>query len=178
MWVRQAEAARVENVSRQWINQLVRDKRIQTDDQRRVNLIDVRRLRASELDPARGAHKDGTGHARPGPQPSANFGAGTATAGLSFQQARTAREAYQARMAQLDLQEREGLLVRKDDVERGARALAVAVVQQLDTIPDRISAEFSANAEDRARLRDRLRNEIDNVRAEFARAALIGAENA
>jgi hypothetical protein len=81
-----------------------------------------------------------------------------------------------ARMAELNLQEREGKLVSADEVEKAARRLASDVVQQLDAIPDRIAAECGIDDEQRRKIRHRMREELDRVRAIFARAgALVAA---
>jgi PAS domain-containing protein len=169
MWARQAEAARVEGVSRQWIHALVKQGRLQADAQGRVNLVDVRRLRGTEMDPARGNHR---------PQPGGGGGAGREAAdtpspgavggGLNWQQARTAREAYMAKLAQLDLEERQGKLVRTDAVERQARALASAIVRVLAPIPERIAKEFAADETQRRRMRERLQEELTHARAALA----------
>lgn len=75
-----------------------------------------------------------------------------------------------ARLAELDLQEREGTLVKVADVQAGARRLASAIVQQMESIPDRIAAEFGVDDAMRSKIRQRLREEHDRIRAEIARA--------
>lgn len=101
-WVPQAEAARVEGVSRQWINELVRRGRLSTDASKRVNLRDVRRVRAEELDPARGKHKQ----------------AGGASNSSEFSKARAKREQIEAELAELKLLQQRGELVLAADVRR------------------------------------------------------------
>jgi hypothetical protein len=89
---------------------------------------------------------------------------------------RRRRERAEAQLAELQLQEREGTLVKKDEVERMARRMASAIVQQLVSIPDRISAEFGVDDDMRRKMRHRLREEIDQVRAEFARAGMMASQ--
>lgn len=145
MFVTQSEAARVEGVSRQWINQLIKSRRLTRDANGKVDLVEVRRLRAEGLDPGRGAHKHGGASVRAGSAavPSVD-GAGK---GPTFLQARTAREAYNAKLAELELQERLGALVRKDDVERETFAVQRALRDRLTGIPDRIAPMLAAEGD-------------------------------
>ena len=89
---------------------------------------------------------------------------------------RARREKAEAQLAELELQEREGTLVKRDEVERMARRLASALVLLLSSIPDRIAAEFGVDDDYRRKMRQRLRDELDQVRGELARAGLMGEQ--
>lgn len=95
--------------------------------------------------------------------------------GESYDEVRRRRELAEMRLAELELQEREGLLVKAADVEQAGSRLASAIVQKLEAIPERIAAEFGADDESRGKLRRRLREEIDRVRDEFVRAEMLAA---
>jgi hypothetical protein len=151
MRVSLAAGARAEGVTRQWVHEMVTDGRLSRGADGKIDLDELRRLRADGLDPSRGNHKGG--------------GPVLAT----FQRARAAREAYQAQLAKLDLDERSGTLISKADVERDARSLAAALVGLLTAVPDRIASEFGVDDDHRFRLRIALRNEMDRVRAELVR---------
>jgi hypothetical protein len=85
--------------------------------------------------------------------------------------AKRRREQAEAKNAELDLEERLGILVRRDEVNRGASSTASTVIQHHDAIVERIPAEFGTDAAMRAKMRRRLREEFDRIRDEFARAA-------
>jgi hypothetical protein len=89
---------------------------------------------------------------------------------------RERRDRAEAMLAELDLQQQIGSLVKAADVERKGRQLAAAIVQQLESIPDRIAAELGIDAAHRTNLRLRLREELDRVRAEIARAGLTAEQ--
>lgn len=61
----------------------------------------------------------------------------------TFAQSRAIREAYQARLAKLEFEERSAELVRKTDVEREAFALARLTRDAMLAIPDRLAAELA-----------------------------------
>ncbi len=86
---------------------------------------------------------------------------------------RKRRDRAEALRAEYELAELEGALVRKDDVEKAARRLASAIVLQLSSIPDRMAAEFGADDALRRKIRHRLQEALDVVRAEFARAGMM-----
>lgn len=88
----------------------------------------------------------------------------------SYHVARTLREAAEARIAQLNLAERQRQLVSVEDVRRAATGTAHTLVRLLDQIPARIAAEFGTDDAQRQALRQRLQGEIDQVREEVSRA--------
>ena len=85
---------------------------------------------------------------------------------------RARRDRAEAKLAELELLEKVGTLVKEEDVQRRGRQLAAAIVQQSEAIPDRIAAEFGADETHRNKIRQRLRDELDRMRAEIARAGL------
>jgi len=89
---------------------------------------------------------------------------------------RRRRELQELRLVEMDVQEREGALVNREVELTGARRLASAVVQQLQAIPDRAAAECGIDDSHRRKLRRFLRDEIDRIRAEFARAGLMAIQ--
>ena len=91
----------------------------------------------------------------PDPEPVAKDEPKTAT----FQQARTLREAYMARLAKLEYDEKSGLLVKADAVKNEAFKTARIVRDGLLNIPDRIAAEL-ANETNQFKVHQRLTQEI------------------
>lgn len=77
----------------------------------------------------------------------------------TFQQARTLREAYMARLAKLEFDEKSGLLVKADAVKNEAFRTARIVRDSLLNIPDRIAAEL-ANETNQFKIHQRLTQEI------------------
>lgn len=77
----------------------------------------------------------------------------------TFQQARTLREAYMARLAKLEFDEKSGLLVRADAVKNEAFKVARTVRDNMLNIPDRIAAEL-ANETNQFKVHQRLTAEI------------------
>jgi hypothetical protein len=82
---------------------------------------------------------------------------------------RDRRDEAQAKLAMLELQEREGMLLRKDLHERSMRLVATAVIAQFSSFPDRVAAEFGANDEQRRAIRAKLLDELNALRANLAR---------
>lgn len=90
----------------------------------------------------------------PAPEPEQNEPR-TAT----FQQARTLREAYMARLARLEFEEKSKLLVRTEAVKNEAFKIARVVRDNLLNIPDRVAAEL-ANETNQFKVHQRLTHEI------------------
>lgn len=91
---------------------------------------------------------------RPDPEPTGNEPK-TAT----FQQARTLREAYMARLAKLEFEEKSGRLVAADAVKNEAFRVARIVRDNLLNIPDRVAGEL-ANETNQFKVHQRLTQEI------------------
>lgn len=77
----------------------------------------------------------------------------------TFQQARTLREAYMARLAKLEYEEKSGRLVAADSVKNEAFRMARIVRDNLLNIPDRVSSEL-ANESNQFKIHQRLTAEI------------------
>lgn len=176
-WVSQSEAARQEGVSRQWIHELIQQKRLDVNAKRQVKLSQVTKLRQHGLDPARGNHKGGgqlpdtksgrgkskaapkrTGAARPTTVPPPAPDANVVVRG-TFTAVRTRREEQQARLAEIEVRERLGELVEWDKVEALNAATAVMMREALLVIPDRLAAVLAAES-DEIRVRALLDAEI------------------
>lgn len=96
---------------------------------------------------------------RPEPEPEAEQPAASEPKTATFQQARTLREAYMARLAKLEYDEKSGLLVRADAVKNEAFKVARTVRDNMLNIPDRIAAEL-ANETNQFKVHQRLTAEI------------------
>lgn len=101
-----------------------------------------------------GAPDDGPvgGDALPGRQPQ----------GPSYAQSRAVREAYQARLAKLEYEQKSGKLVDADQVKASAFKTARTVRDGLLNLPDRIAHEL-AHETDATRVHARLSTEIRTV---------------
>lgn len=77
----------------------------------------------------------------------------------TFQQARTLREAYMARLAKLEFDEKSGLLVKADAVKNEAFRVARIVRDNILNIPDRVAAEL-ANETNQFKIHQRLTEEL------------------
>lgn len=88
-------------------------------------------------------------------QPAARDEPKTAT----FQQARTMREAYMARLAKLEFDEKAGQLVRAEAVKNEAFKVARIVRDNMLNIPDRVAGEL-ANESNQFKIHQRLTAEI------------------
>lgn len=96
---------------------------------------------------------------RPEPEPEQAPAARDEPKTATFQQARTLREAYMARLAKLEFDEKSGLLVKADAVKNEAFRTARIVRDNLLNIPDRIAAEL-ANETNQFKVHQRLTQEI------------------
>lgn len=155
-WLTQAEAARREGLTRQYIGKLIGQGRLDTDSRKRVRLAQLRAVRANDLDPSRGKHK-----AKAAPfDPAAalrDIPPDGPTGG--FTAARTKREEQQALLAELDVRKRTGELVEWAKVEALNASTAVMIRESLLAIPDRLAAVLAAEADER-RVRQVLDSEL------------------
>jgi hypothetical protein len=88
---------------------------------------------------------------------------------------REQRDKAEAEKAQIELARLKGDLVPREENDKSASSLASAILQQMMSIPDRISAEFGIDDEHRSKLRQRLLEEINRIRAEFGRGGVVVA---
>ncbi|UNC12872.1 hypothetical protein FE249_00830 [Acidiphilium multivorum] len=96
---------------------------------------------------------------------------GGGNAAATFAQSRAIREAYLARLAKLEFEERSKQVVRVDEVKNEAFKVARQVREAMLNIPDRLAAELAA-ASDPFMVHKRLADEIRQALA----GALPGAE--
>lgn len=85
-------------------------------------------------------------------------------AAATFAQSRAVKEAYLARLAKLEFEEKSGLLVNADAVKNEAFKLARIVRDGILNIPDRLSAELAAESDTftvHKRLTDELRKALE-----------------
>lgn len=85
-------------------------------------------------------------------------GPGTAAAS-TFAQSRALREAYMARLAKLEFEEKTGQLVRADEVRNEAFKTGRLIREAMLNIPDRVAAEIAAEG-DPALIHKRLTDEV------------------
>lgn len=81
---------------------------------------------------------------------------------VGYAKARAIREAYQAKLARLEYEERLGLLVNRDEVRRQYFAIARRARDQLLALPERVDAALAA-ATDRGEVRRILDPEIERI---------------
>lgn len=96
---------------------------------------------------------------RPEPEPEQASAARDEPKTATFQQARTLREAYMARLAKLEFDEKSGLLVKADAVKNEAFKVARIVRDNMLNIPDRVAGEL-ANETSQFKIHQRLTAEI------------------
>jgi len=80
--------------------------------------------------------------------------------GPSYAQSRAIREAYAARLAKLEYEEKTGKLIPVDKVKVEAFKLARTVRDAILNIPDRISNELASYGNDSPRIHERLTQEL------------------
>jgi hypothetical protein len=90
--------------------------------------------------------------------------------GPSYAQSRAVREAYQARLAKLDFEQRSGKLVEVDKVKAAAFRTARAVRDGMLNLPDRVAHEL-AHETNPAAVHARLSNEIRTILEALANPA-------
>lgn len=96
---------------------------------------------------------------------------GQSQGGPSYAQSRAIREAYAARLAKLEFEEKSGRLVAVDRVKVEAFRTARTVRDAVLNIPDRIAAELASYGNDPARIHERLTQELVQSLEELVNAA-------
>lgn len=169
--VSQSEYARRRDVSRQYVNKLVQQGRIPTDEKKRIDPDTADAVLQMDADPARRLNDPEQENV---PDPANSFeeeAAGGASGGhTSFARFRSAREAYQAKLAQLDYEERAGQLLRKSEVERETFDVARQVRDRFLALPQELAGALVKLADEneikkylRAKIRDTLMEVADDV---------------
>ena len=91
--------------------------------------------------------------------------------GPSYAQSRAIREAYAARLAKLEFEEKSGRLISVDRVKVEAFKTARTVRDSILNIPDRIAAELASYGNDPAKIHERLTQELVLALEELVNAA-------
>lgn len=182
-FVSRAEFARIRGCSQPYVTKLGHQGRLVLNG---AGLVDVARTIAlldATDDPARGG--DRTGKAAPTPQavasapPAAAAGQGQGEDATSppfapgesaaYKSAATRERIAKARLAELELAEKAGNLVRRDEVEAAVFEMARQAQEALVAIADRISAQLAAES-DPARVHQLLSAEVRLVTQQIAAA--------
>jgi hypothetical protein len=129
--ITRAEYARRRGWSRAYVTQLVNAGRVQIDEGGLIDPDDADASLAAGRDPS-AATRSLPGEAPP-PRPAGG------NAGPTYMQARTLREAANAKLAQLDYQERSGQLLDRAATESEAMALGRELRENLLAIPARLA---------------------------------------
>jgi hypothetical protein len=148
------EAARQIGKSEAALRKAAKNGRITLNADGTVDVEKVRLQLAANTDPVRGGDRRQV--AAPAPQSHANFGAGwsqndaSARTSGTFQAARAAREAFEAKLSELKYREAIGEYLRKADVEREYSNLFAAVRERLLSVAYRIAPLVRASESDAA----------------------------
>lgn len=171
--ISQSEYARRKDVSRQYINRLVQQGKIPTDEEKRIDPDIADAVLAQLADPARRLNGDAEDEYEPVPADDYeedNAGGAPVNGHTSFAKFRSAREAYQAKLSQLDYEERSGKLVKKDDVEREAFDIARQLRDRFLSIPQEVAGTLVGMTDEReiakflrSKIRDALMEAADDV---------------
>ncbi len=169
--ITQAEYARRRDVSRQYIHRLVTQGKIPTDDLKRIDPEIADAVLAQLSDPARRLNEmpeETESAAEIYDQDPATEPAGSGHA--SFAKFRSAREAYQAKLAQMDYEERAGKLVRKEEIDREAFEAARLIRDRLLSLPQELAGTLVSMTDEkeiiqylRAKIRDALMDVSNDV---------------
>jgi len=170
--ISQREYARRRGVSRQAVQRAVNSGRISTvagniDPER----ADREWVENTDQSKPRNRITGRPKHARAAGQPAEPMAFGASESGdgsaTGYARARAAREVYQAQLAKLELDVRNGVLVRADEVRVGAFNMARKTRDQLVAIPDRVAATLAAT-QDPVEVHRILEEEIERVCQEIA----------
>ena len=171
--ISQSEYARRKDVSRQYINRLVQQGKIPTDESKRIDPDIADTVLAQLADPARRLNGNADDENEPVPvddYDEENAGSPSVNGHTSFAKFRSAREAYQAKLAQLDYKEREGKLVKKDEVEREAFDISRQLRDRFLSIPQEVAGTLVGMTDEkeiakfvRSKIRDALMEAANDV---------------
>jgi hypothetical protein len=181
MWVAQAEAARTVNVSKQRVNELVRQNRLSVDDRKRVNLEEVQRHFKRDLDPSWPSKQEAAGAANTSPVAPDAEGPVLDQDTASARRARARREEIQAQTAEYELKIKQGLYLPKHDIEEAMVTSGRRIRQQLDAIPGwadeifALCAQGGSAADVRRMLKEKAR-QLEQATADSL--SLLAAEDA
>lgn len=106
-------------------------------------------------------------HRGTAPPPSTSWGSTGGSTNSTYHQAKTAREVYEAKNAQLDFEQRAGRLVNIEQVRSRVQAKAAALREAIRQVPARL-APLLAPETDQNRVQQMLQDELDRVLLEQA----------
>mgnify|MGYP000734122457 CR=1 FL=1 len=130
----QAEYARHRDCSRQYVSKLIKKGVLSLNDDKKIDKEVADKILDDIADPAR---------VRPtAPEDDNETQAAGSVTNDSFAKAKAMREAYNAKTAQLDYEERAKQLVRKSEVQDAAFELARGVRDELLSLPGTISGQL------------------------------------
>lgn len=175
--ITQAEYARRREVSRQYIHRLVTQGKIPTDENKLIDPDIADAVLEKLADPAR--RLNDTPENEADFSPAENYdadpsGEPTGNGHTSFAKFRSAREAYQAKLAQLDYEERSAKLVRKEDVEREAFTASRLIRDRFLSLPQEIAGTLVL-MKDEKEIIQYLRGKIRDALMEASNDVSLGA---
>lgn len=164
-----AEYARSRNVSRAAVTQAVQEGRITVVE----DPASGRRL--IDKDAADKAWSENTQHDRrrnglgvpSNPPTSEDEGEENKPKLPSIHSSRQIKEAYQARLAKLEYEQKNGALISAEEVKTNAFKLGRLLRDSILTVPDRIAAELAAET-DQHKVYNRLREELEKALEELS----------
>lgn len=140
-----------------YVTKLKRQGRLVLTPAGKVNVEATDRLIESTRDPARGGDRrlavgvgsDGEDGARSGAAPGVNAKGGRAPreSNDGYNVAATRERVAKARLAELELAEKIGQLVRRQEVEAAIFGLARQTMEALDALPDRLASQLAAETD-------------------------------
>jgi phage terminase Nu1 subunit (DNA packaging protein) len=148
--ITRAEYARRRGWSRAYVTQLVQAGRLLLDEGGRLDPDEADAALAAARDPSThpqstaGAHLAGEMAA---PGLGRGRGAEGASAGPTYMQARTLREAYQAKLAELEYRERSGQLLDRAAAEAESLALGRELRETLLVLPPRLAQALAESSD-------------------------------
>lgn len=175
----QTEYAAARGVSPAYVTKLKRQGRLVLTPGRKVNVEATDRLIESTRDPARGGDRrpgagDGLGDgasARETAAPGANADGSRAgrESNSGYNVAATRERVAKARLAELELAEKTGQLVRKEEVAAAIFGLSRQAMESLDAMADRLASQLAAES-DVTRVHALLTEHVRKIRV-----AMLGA---
>lgn len=149
----QTEYAAARGCSPAYVTKLKRQGRLVVTPAGKVNVEATDRLIESTRDPARGGDRrpgagDGQGDASSAREPAA-LGALRAGGGSfqTYKEAARRERIAKARIAELELAEKTGQLVRKDEVTAAIFGLSRQAMEALDALADRLASQLAAETD-------------------------------
>lgn len=149
----QIEYAQARGCSPAYVTKLKRQGRLVLTPAGKVNVEATDRLIESTRDPARGGDRRPGAAERPDPTAGARESAapGAARAGTgelqTYKEAARRERIAKARLAELELAEKTGELVRKSEVAAAIFGLSRQAMEALDALPDRLASQLAAESD-------------------------------